>query len=222
MARPPTKKSKPIDPELAGLEPRERLVACSRELFQTKPFDAVNIREIMEVAGVTQTTIYYFFQNKDGLFLAALLDLLQELDQEFNQALRASYFQAQLKALAGVFTRPPAPNLPQLFQDLQRRVDLNGQNTQQGITAQEARPAFLYVNQVWPKGLENIIKEARRSGELQSGQPAFLAHYLLTLLTTYPHSPFNANMRHNPEYSIDTLLDFINNSLKSNNIGAQI
>ncbi len=220
MPRPPTKK--PTDPDLARLEPRERLIACGRELFQQKTYEGVNIREIMQLAGVNQSTIYYFFQNKDGLFLASLLNLVEEIDLEFNRALRHNSFQQQLRALANLFNQPPAPNLPQLFADLDKRIELNRQISAQGISQQTARPALVYVNQTWPRALENALKEARRSGEIQIAQPAFIAHFLLTLLTAYPQTPFNLSTRTNPDYNINTLLDFINKSLKTLGSASQI
>ena len=222
MARPRSKVNMNLDPSLARLEPRERLLVCARDLFQAKGFEGVNIRELMQEADVNQTTIYYYFQSKDGLFLATLLDLLEELDQEFSLALREPTFQASLKALASLFTDLPAPNLSLLFSGLQERVDLNRQKTDQGITSQQARPAFLYVNQTWPRGLENLLKEAHRNGEIGADQPAFLAHYILTLLSSYPHSPFNGSSRPNADFGLPALLKFINSTLKADNFSVQI
>lgn len=223
MPRSRTKTSSTIyNPDLAGLEPRERLVLCARDLFQQKSFDGVNIREIMEAADVTQPTIYYYFQNKDGLFLAALLDVLQEINEDFNEAIRERYFVTQLQALAQAFTRYPAPNLPHLFHELKQRVDLNNKFADQGIPMQDARPAYLYVNQIWPRALENMLREARRSAQIQAANPVFVAHYLLTMLTAYPHSPFNSLTASSPELSHKTMVEFLLNSLKTVNVSSQI
>lgn len=223
MPRSRTKTSSPkYNPDLAGLEPRERLVLCARELFQQKSFDGVNIREIMETADVTQPTIYYYFQSKDGLFLAALLDLLQEINEDFNDAIRERYFVTQLQALAQTFTRHPTPNLPQLFHELKQRVEVNSKFPDQGITMQDARPAHLYVNQIWPRALENVLREARRSAQIQAANPVFVAHYILTILTSYPHSPFNSLTANTPELSSKTMVEFLLSSLKTMNVSSQI
>ena len=222
MARPRTKRSNGLDPELARFEPRERLLICSRELFERRGFEGVNIRELMQQADVNQTTIYYYFHNKDGLFLATLLDLLEELDQEFSLALREPDFQSRLRALAKAFTQPPAPNLSLLFDALEERIALNRKFPDEGISSQQAKPAFLYVNQTWPRGLENAIKEARETGQIQTDEPTFLAHYLLTLLAAFPHSPFNSKARSNAGLGVDNLLNFINATLKTTSSSVQI
>ncbi len=222
MARLRQNSSHQTDPKLADLEPREKLIVCARELFQQKTFHGVNIREIMLAADVTQPTIYYYFQNKDGLFLEAMLDLLEEIDRAFNQAVRQTDFPTQLKALAQTFTTRPAPNLALLFQDLQQRVHLNNHHPDQGIALSEARRAYLYVNQVWPRALEHVLREARRAGQVQASNPVFLSHYLLTLLTSYPHSPFNSLTANAPDQSTETLLEFLHTTLRVVNTSAQI
>ncbi len=211
-----------IDPELAGLEPRERVIVCARDLFQQKSFDGVNIREIMAAANVTQPTIYYYFQNKDGLFLAALLDILEEIDEQFNSALREPDFPARLKGIARAFNTTPAPDLTLLFRDLNRRVELNTQDSGQGISLSEARNALLYVNQVWPRALENLLREARFNGQIQATNLTFLAHYLLTTIAAYPHSPFNTLTSNSPDQSLNALLDYLHTTLRLVNVSAQI
>jgi len=222
MTRPRANHSRSINPELANLEPRERLIICARDLFQQKSFEGVNIREIMAAADVTQPTIYYYFLNKDDLFLKALLDLLQEIDQDFNSALREPDFPSRLKALAQIFATTPTPNLPLLFHDLNQRVQTNAHNPNLGIPLVEARQALLYVNQVWPRAFENQLREARRLGQIQTTNPAFLSHYLLSLLTSYAHSPFNSLTPTSPDQSLETLLEFLYTTLRLVSVNAQI
>lgn len=222
MPRPRTKQAQSSDPELAGIAPHDRLIICARELFQERSFDGVSIRDLMQAANVTQPTIYYYFQNKDGLFLAALLDLVQELDEDFSRASREKTFSLQLQGLAQAFTRPPSPNLPLLCRNLEQRVQLNNQQVEQGITMAEARAVYVYTNQTWPKTLENLIRDARRTGEIQAANPTFLAHYLLTLLAAYPHSPFNRLTANSPEQSVNALLEYLRTSFKTINVSVQI
>jgi AcrR family transcriptional regulator len=216
--RPTTKPgSKPDEPDR-----KETIIYHARNLFQERSFDGVNIREIMQLAEVSQPTIYYYFQNKDGLFLAVLLDILAEIDDEFNRASRSNDFQEQLEIIALAFTQRPAPNLPTLFAELRRRVEHNKQFPDQGITSSQARSAFVYVNQLWPRSLENILREARRHGEASFDDLTFTANHLLTVFAAYPHSPFTAYRARNEERTIDTLLDYLKTMLKANNASAQI
>ncbi len=207
------------NPEFDKLEPRERLVWCARDLFQQKTFDGVNIREIMSAANVTQPTIYYYFQNKDGLFLTALLDVLQEIDESFNEALRQPDFTTQLRAITAAFCNPPPPNLPLLFHDLNQRVQINSRFANQGIAMNEARKAYLYVNQIWPRALENTLRLSRHRAEIQASNPVFIAHYLLTTLTTYSHSAFNQLTSSSPDQSLETLVEYLLASMRVNLTG---
>jgi AcrR family transcriptional regulator len=209
-------------PVPAEPDKKENIIYHARNLFEQKSFDAVNIREIMQAASVSQPTIYYYFQNKDGLFLTVLLDILDEIDREINRATRELNVYDQLQHIAQAFMEAPAPNLPMLFQELRQRVQLNQQFPEQGITPEQARPAFLFVNQIWPRGLENILREARRTGDAALDNPTFTAHYLLTVFTAYPHSPFNSHIGRNKDLSVAALMDNLKNTLKMINVGAQI
>jgi TetR/AcrR family transcriptional regulator len=48
---------------------RERLLAAAIELFDRKGYAATTVREIVAAAGVTQPVLYYYFGNKEGIFL---------------------------------------------------------------------------------------------------------------------------------------------------------
>jgi AcrR family transcriptional regulator len=48
---------------------RERLLAAALELFTRKGYSATSVREIVAAAGVTKPVLYYYFGNKEGLFL---------------------------------------------------------------------------------------------------------------------------------------------------------
>jgi AcrR family transcriptional regulator len=61
---------------LAGLaqDPgnRGRIMLEAARLFTRKGFAATSVREIVEAAGVTKPTLYYYFKSKDDLFLSIL------------------------------------------------------------------------------------------------------------------------------------------------------
>lgn len=217
---------KSIKPKLtvnpAGPDRKAAIIYHARKLFQERSFDGVNIREIMQLAEVSQPTIYYYFQNKDGLFLAVLLDILGEIDGQFDRAERERDFHDRLEIVAQAFMALPAPNLPMLFSELRRRVELHEQFPEQGLTSDQARNAFKYAIQLWPLRLENILREARSAGEAALDDPAFMADYLLTLFTAYPHSPFVSLEVKNRELTLDALLDYVKTMLRMSNPSAQI
>ncbi len=54
------------------MDNRQRLLDCALELFSLRGYDAVGVREVVEAAGVTKPTLYYYFDSKRGLLEALL------------------------------------------------------------------------------------------------------------------------------------------------------
>lgn len=52
---------------------RDKLLACAQRLFYEKGYDCVGVQEIVDAAGVTKPTMYYYFKSKHGL-LECLLE----------------------------------------------------------------------------------------------------------------------------------------------------
>ena len=66
------------------LNPVARHIArVAARLFATQGYDATSVREIVEGAGVTKPTLYYYFRSKEGLAKALvtvpLADLVEQL-----------------------------------------------------------------------------------------------------------------------------------------------
>lgn len=62
------------------MENREMIMQCAKTLFYAKGYDAVGVQEIVDKAGVTKPTLYYYFGSKLGL----LKTLIEETFQEFR------------------------------------------------------------------------------------------------------------------------------------------
>lgn len=54
----------------AGTDPakRARILAGAREVFMSKGFDASGVNDICHAAGVSKSTLYVYFENKEDLF----------------------------------------------------------------------------------------------------------------------------------------------------------
>jgi TetR/AcrR family transcriptional regulator len=48
---------------------RERLLTAALKLFNEKGYSATSVREIVEAAGVTKPVLYYYFGNKEGIYV---------------------------------------------------------------------------------------------------------------------------------------------------------
>ena len=65
---------------------RQRLLDAALQLFSSKGYAATSVRELVEAAGFTKPVLYYYFKNKEGLYLALMGDGLAEFHQVAEQA----------------------------------------------------------------------------------------------------------------------------------------
>ena len=59
---------------------RERLLEVATELFARKGYAATTTREIVSAAKVTKPVLYYYFQNKEGIYLELMQRASRELE----------------------------------------------------------------------------------------------------------------------------------------------
>ncbi len=67
-------------PETGDPGARRRLLASATELFNRKGYAATTVREIVAAAGVTKPVLYYYFRNKEGLFVELMGEALSQFD----------------------------------------------------------------------------------------------------------------------------------------------
>ena len=60
---------------------RERILETAIKMFADKGYAGTSVREIVEQAGVSKPVLYYYFQSKEGLFLA-ILEMAEDLQKE--------------------------------------------------------------------------------------------------------------------------------------------
>lgn len=84
---------------------RERLLREALRLFEESGYAATSVREIVAAAGVSKPVLYYYFNNKEGLYL----EIMNGISQLFDQHLEAlhttsgSVRQRMLDFFAGMF-----------------------------------------------------------------------------------------------------------------------
>lgn len=86
------------------MDNREMILQCALELFYKRGYDAAGVQEIVEMAGITKPTMYYYFKSKRGL-LEALVEekggpLLREICKVQE---RKAGFEEQLYGLARIY-----------------------------------------------------------------------------------------------------------------------
>lgn len=79
----------PTRQELRAEETKRNILLAAGELFRSRGYDAVTMREIAKEAGCSHTTIYIYFKDKEALLhqlsMPSLLDLMKQMDEILEQ-----------------------------------------------------------------------------------------------------------------------------------------
>lgn len=65
---------------MKNLNSKDTLLRCALTLFYEKGYESAGISEIVQMAGVTKPTLYYFFQSKEGIFGEILKQYYERLN----------------------------------------------------------------------------------------------------------------------------------------------
>lgn len=66
---------------------RRKLLAGAAELFTRKGYAATTVREIVAAAGVSKPVLYYYFKNKEGIYLELMRETFTKADGLLASAL---------------------------------------------------------------------------------------------------------------------------------------
>jgi AcrR family transcriptional regulator len=72
----------PSKRELQREERRSQILDAALTVFSSKGFHASNVSDVAAQAGVSQGTIYWYFDSKEELFTAAMLSVFADFGQE--------------------------------------------------------------------------------------------------------------------------------------------
>lgn len=70
-------------------ERRKQILEAALLVFSQRGFHATNVSDVAAQAGVSQGTIYWYFESKEELFTAALLSFFEDFGQEMVTTLDA-------------------------------------------------------------------------------------------------------------------------------------
>jgi AcrR family transcriptional regulator len=71
---------------------RAALIEAARYKFVHKPYDKVSIRELALFAGVNSAMIKYYFENKEGLYKAMVVDVTGQVMASIKAHLASGHF----------------------------------------------------------------------------------------------------------------------------------
>lgn len=59
---------------------KEKIIEALETLMETKSFDRIRTKEIVELAGVNKTTFYYYFDSKEDIINSKIEEICEKLD----------------------------------------------------------------------------------------------------------------------------------------------
>lgn len=71
------------------LRKKELILNAATTLFANKGYSGTSVREIVELAGVTKPTLYYYFKNKEDLYIKLIDEAMLTFFDVFDNALAA-------------------------------------------------------------------------------------------------------------------------------------
>jgi len=96
-----TKKGKTLKNNLES-ESRKQILDAALSLFAQKGYAATTVREIVDAVGVTAPSLYYYFGNKEGLYLELMQTHCAMIDEVLTQHAHTSESaRLRLKNLVG-------------------------------------------------------------------------------------------------------------------------
>lgn len=69
-----------VKPTSSDVAVRDRLLAGAAELFTRKGYNGTTVREIVAFAGVTKPVLYYYFRNKEGIYIELIRGAFAKFD----------------------------------------------------------------------------------------------------------------------------------------------
>ncbi len=153
---------------------KRRLMAAALGLFTEKGFAGASTREIVERAGVTKPTLYYYFPSKEDLYRV----LIEDDFARFNGAL------AEIASRPGTAPDKLVRVAAYCLEHCRKRpqeVKLTLMALYRGDTfapeVEIVTPALASIEII-----AGIVREGMESGEFRQGDPMTLGMFLLSVL----------------------------------------
>lgn len=83
---------------------KEVILQASSRLFSDKGFNETSVSEISQISGVAEGTIFYHYKNKEGLFLAILEGLKDDIIEGFARYFKENKFPSGLDMVEGAIS----------------------------------------------------------------------------------------------------------------------
>jgi AcrR family transcriptional regulator len=148
----------------------ENILQDGWELFQQKGYLGVSMDEICQRCGITKPTLYYYFKNKENLFVEVLLRRLKGFREVIEQG---GTLDERLERVVVVMFDSFKTDYSYLVRDLEHiKLPENAGRVQGAFSAELFIP------------ITALMQSAVNDGQL-SGDAKFLAHLFMGIVESY-------------------------------------
>lgn len=153
----------PSKRELQRQERRQQILAAALAVFSERGFHGANVSDVAAAAGVSQGTIYWYFDSKEELLTAAILSYFQQFEQDTLAGLEGYETAAdKLRALGRSMTR--------LVQGMEGLFTLFMEYWASSEQREETGQLWAAMLTEYKNVIAGLIKEGIRRGEFRPVQ----------------------------------------------------
>ncbi len=156
---------------------KQLIIKAAKEIFEEKSFHEIGMRDIAVKAGVSAASIYRYFPSRDDLFVEALIQDINEIEERFQRRLKHGDTIEDI-TLAVVDYMIDNEAAFQMMCHFMIRGELNPQ----------ALKKFNGVQRYFLNMFDKVVKNTEGSGKLRLNTQAFFASLAGIVLTfrNYP------------------------------------
>lgn len=187
------------DPRINDSPTALRILDVAAQLFMQRGYRAVSINDIIHAAGVTKPTLYYYFGDKEDLFVQMGLRVLESMRQPLAELVGANRpLSERLHAIATLLITGYEGDMRMMRHEMMEHL---------GETARARLSAAFYQHLFAP--LTAVMREASAAGLVRADlAPAMLAMLFLSLCETFHElTPANPMLRWTGAVSPALLVD---------------
>jgi|WetSurMetagenome_2_1015567.scaffolds.fasta_scaffold382173_1 TetR/AcrR family transcriptional regulator len=153
---------------------RDRVLKAAIHLFTQRGFAATTVREIVEAAGVTKPILYYYFGNKEGIYLEILKGVTKVYHEILEKGLR---YEGSPSQKIRDFGRDCYRNFEQLLSEA-RLLHSIYYGPPQGAPHFD----FEVFHKKFEQTVKSLVQQAVRAGEVSSRHADSLALAVMAVI----------------------------------------
>ncbi|NMG21085.1 TetR/AcrR family transcriptional regulator [Brasilonema bromeliae] len=156
---------------------RSRILAQAEQLFRTRGYNAVTMRDIAGEVGIRQASLYYHFPSKEQLFVAVTERMFERHRTGLQQAIddAGDELRSQLHAVGGWFLSQPPIHFLSLFH-----------NDMPSLGEDNIKKLAICSEQCIFEPLRQTFIKAQQRGEIRHTRPESLAGFFLSVMESIP------------------------------------